>query len=281
MAGNAMNRANRAQIDAMVSRIPPEVRRQIAADAIDSQKSILAFPYYSTVRFNAALTGAGPFVYTVPSGTRKAFNYKIGDIPGAGSGFSTTFQAGKDETNLLKASETRDNADVLIWGIAAEVTPDSDPFFAAQIWRNAYVELALNGTDNYLLGPLGFFPQAGGLYGAGSSGIREPSVQQALDIPRGVLTNGNPTAGNYYRLPQPVRWESNGSGKKDTSLVVSCTVDSAIAFTTSLAADRAAVAGGANTSGTNAWTHPADGAVYVDIRFRLLSVSISERSTNT
>lgn len=277
----ATGRAQRAQIDAMVSRIPPEVRKAIAEDALNSQKSILAFPYYSTVRFNAARTGAGPYVYTITQGPRKCFNYQIGSTPGSGAGFSTTFQVGKDETNLLKASETRDNADVLIWGLAAEVCPGSDPYFAGVLWRNAYVELALSGTDSHLLGPLGFFPQAGGLYGQASSAMLEPSQLQALDIPRGFLSNGNPTAGNYYRLPQPVRWESNGSGKKDTSLVLSVGLDSDQAFTTTVAAARAAVAAGANTSGANAFAIPADGSVYVDIRFRLISVSISERSTNT
>lgn len=271
--------ATQDQLNQALSSVPSELRNHIAKLALNSQKSVLAFPYYSTCRFNAALSGAGPFAYTVAAGTRKCFNFKIGDLPGALAGFPTTLQMTKAETNLLKASETRDNADVYIWGIAVEARPSSDPYFVKQVWNNAYVELALSGTDQYLLGPLSFFPAGGGLYGAAPSAVTLPPATASTDVPLGHLNSGNPTAGNYFRLPQPVIWQANGSGKKDTSLVVSVTMDQPVAF--GGVADRAASAGGASTSGTNAFVHPADGTVFCDLRIRLISVSISERSTNS
>lgn len=261
------------------SQIPSEMRRGIAAEALASQKSVLAFPYYSTARFNAARTGAGPYAYTMASGTRKTFNYRIGESPGASAGFATGVQVGKAETNLLKASETRDNADVMVWGVAIEARPGSDPYFVKQLWANAYVELSLSGTDAHLLGPLTFFPQAGGLYGMAASLVETPDLQAPKARPDGVLSNGNPTAGNFFKLPQPVRWESGGSGKKDTSLVIAITIDNAIALAG--VADRAAAASVSGSPGQAAFVSPADGSIFVDLRVRLISISISERSTNT
>lgn len=252
-------------------------QQMAARAALASQKTVLAFPYFSTVRFNAARTGAGPYVYTIAAGTRKCFNYKIGDQP-TGAGFASTYTVGKTETNLLKASETRDNADVYIWGIAAELCSNSDAYMAKQVWRNAYVELALSGTDQHLLGPLSFFPGGGGLYGMGDSTVIVPSAIDSVSRAVGHLNNGNPTAGNYYRLPQPLIWQANGSGAKDTSLVISVTVDSAIA--TGSVTARSATAPSSGSTGQLAFDPPADGTVFVDVRFRLVSVSVSQRSAN-
>ena len=273
-------------LNTAMQNVPPDLRNHIAKLALDSQKTVLAFPYYSTLRFNAALNGtASPnAVYTVASGVRKCFNYRIGDIPGGGAGFSTTFQASKSETNLLKASETRDNADVYIWGIALEVRPGSDPWFTKEIWRTGYLELALSGTDQYLLGPFGFFPSAGGLYGQDRSNVLSAETQSPVGPLVGHLNNGNPQSSNYFRLPQPILWQKNGGGK-DTSLVISGSIDTAIASnvgpgTVGLGITRAAVAAGSANQQTTAYVIPADGSVFTDIRVRLMSVSVSDRSTN-
>jgi len=290
---SAMQRAHRANLMQQLQAVPPDLRKLIADEALSSQKTVLAFPYYSTVRFEGVKSGAGPSTYTVTSGTRKAFNYKIGDTGGGraslpGNGFNTSFTMTAAETNLLKASETRDNADVLIWGIAAEVRPGSDPALVRDVWRNAYVTMSLSGTDSHVIGRLSFLPSAGGLYGAQPSRLVEPSRLETYGQTLGHMNNGNPTAGNYFRLPSPVRWEANGSGKKDTSLVVSCILDNGIgtngpeaaSATTYQATARAAVASASGSTGIAAWGEPVDGSVFADVTFRLISVSISERSTN-
>jgi hypothetical protein len=266
---NSMNAARRLSVAQQMRFVSPEVRQQIASDAIKSQKSILAWDYYSTVRFDAVLSGGGPFTYTIAAGTRKAFGYKIGDQP-TQAGFRAGVTVGQAETSLLKPSETRDNADVYVWGLAAEVCQNSDAFFVKQLWRNAYVQLALSGTDQHLLGPLAFFPAAGGLYGASPSTVTTPPLPNVLDNPLPAMDSGYPSAGNYYRLPQPVIWQANGSGRKDCSLSIAVTIDNAIAL--SGVADRA------SASGVAPFTHPADGTVFVDIRWRLISISVAGRS---
>lgn len=278
MSDHALNQA--------MQNVPPDVRNHIAKLALDSQKTVLAFPYYSTMRFNAAANGtASPnAVYTCASGGRKAFNYRIGDIPGAGAGFSTTFQATKSETNLLKASETRDNADVYIWGIALEIRPGSDAWLTKEIWRSGYLELALSGTDQYLLGPFGMFPSAGGLYGQDRTNLQSADKDSPVGPLVGHMNNGNPQSSNYFRLPQPILWQKNGAGK-DTSLVMTGTIDTAIASnagpgSVGLGVTRAAVAAGTANMTASAYTVPVDGTVFTDIRIRLMSVSVSDRSTN-
>lgn len=286
MAGIQAN-ARRAQLQQMMARVPEELRGAIAKEALESQKSVLAFPYYSTVRLDGVRSGGGPFTYTVAGGPRKAFNYKIGDAPGVQSGFPLAFQATMAETNLLKASETRDNADVLIWGLAIENCSTNNSDFAREAWRHCYVQLSLSGTDQHLLGPLTFFPSAGGLYGSKSSSIEQPPLDSVKAPPDGHLNNGNPTAGNYFRLPHPVRWEANGSGKKDTSLIITVSNDLAIAFSgvTARAPMLACPCEGEDPPAppvvVAGYDPPADGDVFVDLRIRLISVSISERSTNT
>ena len=278
MGDQALNQA--------MQNVPPDLRNYIAKAALDSQKTVLAFPYYSTVRFNAAQNGtASPnAVYTCISGTRKCFNYRIGDVPGAASGFGTQ-QMTKSETNLLKASETRDNADVFIWGIALEIRPGSDPWLTKEIWRQAYLELALSGTDQYLLGPFHFFPSAGGLYGVDRTNLQGADLQSAAGPQVGHLNNGNPQSSNYFRLPQPILWQKNGGGK-DTSLVMSASIDAAIASnagpgSVGLGVTRAAVAAGTANAPATAYTVPVDGTVFTDVRIRLMSVSVSDRSTNS
>lgn len=288
---NLAQRAYNAQVLQAAAGIHPDVRKAIAQEALNSQKSILAFPYYSTVRVEAVRSGS--FTYTVTAGERKCFNYKIGDSGGGraalpGNGFNTTYVMTAAETNILQASQTRDNADVLIWGIAAEVRPGSDPVLVKDVWRNSYVKMALSGTDSHTLGRLSFFPSAGGLYGTAPTRLFVADVLSSYGPMLGHMNNGNPTAGNYFKLPAPVRWEANGSGKKDTSLVISLVNDNAIALSgpesatssTYTTADRTATAPSSGSTGQAAWTSPADGVVFCDITFRLISVSISERSTN-
>ena len=295
MASSAIQRAQAAALQQQMQNVPAALRQQIANEALNSQKSVLAFPYYSTLRFDGVVTGSGPYTVTITSGTRKCFNYKVGDAGGGsatlpGNGFATTYVASYSDTNLLKPSETRDNADVLIWGLAVEVRPGSDPQLTKSVFRNAYVTLSLSGTDSYQLGRLSFFPSGGGLYGAAPSLVVPASLLDAYGAIIGHLNNGNPTAGNYFRFPQPIRWQANGSGAKDTSLVVSVTTDTApltndgasASSTTYSVTARAAAASASGSTGVAAWPFvtPATSQVFCDLTFRLVSVSISERSVN-
>lgn len=268
------NYAQRARQYQQLANVPPDVRSLIAKDAIDSQKSILAFPYYSTVRVQTVRSGAGPFAYSIVSRQGiTAFNYKIGDslVP---AGFPAGTNSTDVETNILSASQTRDNSDVMIWGLAAYVTPDSDPLVTQLVWRNSSIYLALSGTDTFQVGRLEMLPAAGGLYGMGVSLLSQPPLNQTQDNPQGFINNGNPMAGNFLRFPNAIRWNANGSGKKDTSLTMTLFTNP---FSITGVTTRAA---GAGVSGYTAPAALAQGT-YCDIVFRLVSVSISERSENT
>jgi hypothetical protein len=281
---NPVSASRQAQINQYIASLPPEVRAAIVQSGIQDARAILPTPYWSTVRFGATVAAN---TATIAAGTQaKAFQYSIGqDMTVAG--FTTTTATGAD-TNLLRAGETLDNSDVYIYGLAADPTPNSEPRILENLWRDCLVELSLNGTSSIRLGTLNMFPGAGGLYGVGKSNLVLPSAQ---DTGRGAdggggtamsyLSNGNPMGGNFLRFPQPFKWCGVGTGGVDATLSIIVTLTRAVSIP--LAATRAAVAGGANTSGTGAWTQPATGGVgtIADIRFRLVSVSIAKRSVNT
>lgn len=252
-----------------LANVPPDIRQLIASDAINSQKSVLAFPYYSTLTVQATGVGTGTLVYTVGTQELKAFNYAQGNVLDA-AGFTPGTIATAAETNLLLASSTRDNADVMVWGMAAYLTPDSDPLFAQQVWRNSSIFMSLSGTDTFQVGRLEMLPAAGGLYGQGVSKLSQPPIANTFDVPQGFVNNGNPQSDNYMRFPNAIRWNANGSGQKDTSLVVKLQINKGFSFTS--------VARSAAT-GVSAYVPPA--TANATIVFRLVSVSISERSQNT
>ncbi len=268
--------ASRLRQYQQLAQVPPDIRSLIADDAIKSQKSVLAFPYYSTVRIQTTRTGSTAFTYAYAGGTVKAFTYAQGDTMSA-AGFPTTTVGTQAETNLLQASQTRDNSDVMIWGLAAYLTPDSDPEIARWVWRNSGIFLSLSGTDTFQVGRLEMLPSAGGLYGSGVSLLTDPPLGQSRDNAEGFVNNGNPMAGNFLRFPNAVRWNANGSGKKDTTLQIQLQTN---AFTVTPTPTTRAAA-----TGVAAYTAPSGTAgtpgTYCDIVFRLVSVSISERSENT
>lgn len=248
-----------AQIDQAVAGIPAAQRAAIGNAAIASQKAVLAFPYWSTVRFLADNDGMGTFTLAANTSVT-AFNYAIGQ-DASPAGFAAPFPATRSETNLLQASQTRDNADLLIFGIAAELCSNSDATLAQHLWRFVALRLQLSGTDGYDLGVLAHFPGGGGLYGQGIAGAILPGSQSVVQV--GSLSNGNPMAGSYYKFPAPLLWQAVGGGRKDTSLVVTCTNTSAFSF-----------------DGDAAMGQTLPDELIVDVRFRLISTSVSERSAN-
>lgn len=265
-----MKNIRRQQLAPLLEKIPPEIREMIAEDALQSQKAVLAYPYYSTVRVRAVRSGTTPtFTYTVDTNTRKAFGYKVGDeISQAGFAAATT--ATLADTNLTAGgSQTNDNSDVLIWGVCAELCQGSEILLAEPLWRHSVVQLSLGGTNTFTLGPLSLFPNPGGLFGAQRSKVVPGSVAEAFGMAAFEASNGNPTASSYRQLPQPVRWNASGSGKKDAALTISLTPTRPIVVA---GADRAAA------TGIEEFTAIAD--AFVDVRFSLVCLQVSERSTN-
>ncbi len=285
---NPATESQRQRLFQQLASLPPDVRAFIGQQYGESQISVLPLPYWSAMRFQAAVAGAGPFTYTIDTTTRIAFAYARGQSP-AIAGFPAAYgNATEAETNLLKANETRDNSDVWIWGVAAHLSPDSEPALARRVWRDTDVQISLNGTQSIPLGRLEMFPGAGGLYGSGPTFLRAPDgitagpgVDGGVGAQMGFVGNGYPAAGNFFRLPQPFKWAAVGSAGADSSLNISCTprrtiVESAIA--------RAAIPVTANITsvGTEAFTPPVANAMgtYVDVIWHLICVAVSKRSVN-
>lgn len=244
-----------------------------------TQKAVLGFPYYSSVRLRTTRTGAGPFTYTGAVTAAKAFGYKIGGVMDD-AGFAAGTVATMAETNILQPGSTRDNAEVLVWGWSVEIMTN-DPKLTRRFFRECVMLLSLSGTDTYQVGRLSFFPQTGGIFGMQRTLLEAGQLVETSGPLEGQISNGNPNAGSQFLLPDPVLWESIGSNKKDTNLSIQVKPERAIVETST---DRAAVAGAApGVSGrVEAFTSPADGALgtYVDLCIRLSSISFSERSTN-
>lgn len=274
---NPAEQARQAQLFQQLAQLPPDLRAFISQQAVSQQKTVLPIPYWSTIRIQATRAAGPPVVLTVDTTPRKAFQYSIGgDMQVAGFAAGTAAQP--CDTNLLRAGETLDGADVWIWGLAAELCSNSEPVIAAAIWRDAIVELSLNGTQSIRLGTLGMFPAAGGLYGAGRTFVLEPPLPQPGGADNGsgtvsYLANGNPMAGNFLRFPQPFQWNATGKGA-DASLSIIVTPNRTQTITCSAA--RAAAAG------VSAYTPPANLALgtFIDVRFRLVAVAVSPRSKN-
>lgn len=288
---NPAQEAYRQRLFAQLANLPPDLRAFIGEEYGDSQIAVLPLPYWSTVRFQATRAAGPPVAFTIDTSTRKAFAYAQGQdmtIAGFTAAARTAFLS---DTNLLKQSETRDNSDVWIWGVAAYLLPTSEPVLAQRVWADTSVELSLNGTQSIALGTLEMFPGAGGLYGFGKSFIRAPDILTAsanlADGPGeganvGFISNGNPMAGNFFRLPQPFKWSGVGTAGADSALSIACTPRRSI--TESMTA-RAAVAGAA--PGASGRVEPAtppaaagDIGTFVDVRFRLICVAVQRRSVN-
>lgn len=268
-----------ANLRAATAHVPGSIRRTIQEAALASQRTVTSLPYWSTVRFQATRTGAGPYAYAIPAGTSlKAFGYGIGGNA-VGAGFGASVSPTLAETNLTKASETLDNADVFIWGLAFEVCPGGMADLAAPIWRNVSVQLSLSGTDTLRVGTLHKYPSAGGLFGAAPSNAVAGFLSTTQGADLSYLQNGNPMGGNFGRFSQAFRWNAAGSAAKDTSLVISLTVENAISVAGN---DRALVAGAApgDSGRVEAFAASTQANAYLDVRCYLISESLSHRSQN-
>lgn len=262
--------------------LPADVRAQIQAQYGGAQVVLTDTPYYSCVRFAGVRAAGPPVLFTIDTTTRVAFSYGIGQ-PMTSAGFASGTNATQAETNLLQGSQTRDQADVWIYGATMNVTPDSDPVLAAQVVRKVFANISLNGTMQIPMGRIEQYPGGGGLYGAGSSALRQPDLATPgsglAENGAGAIVpffqNGNPMNSNFKRFACCLIWAGVGSGT-DSALGVSLTPSSAIVATCGLV--RAA------TTGVSAYTPPAaagDPGTYVDVVVALRAVSVQPRSQNT
>ena len=259
------------------SNLPRDVQAFISEKYGNQPVTVLPLPYWSTVRFQASVAVA--LSYTIDTSTRTAFSYGINnDMASAGRSGTVATLA---DTNLQVGGQTRDNSDVFIWGISAYLSQESEPSLAARIWRECSLQISTNGTTTLPLGTLELFPAAGGLYGQQRSFLKSPDFATTGAADNGIgsilpfANNGNPMAGNFFRIPQPLLWTGLGSGGSDTNLAISCTPTRTI--TEVAPANRVAAAGiGAVTAPT---VSGAQGT-FVDVRFHLTCVAVSPRSKN-
>lgn len=287
---NPADHAAKADLYRRMAAIPADVRQFIGDQYGQTQISVLPLPYWSTIRFQASVLGTTTKTFTIDTTDRKAFAYAQGQTMNI-AGFLTSYgTATLADTNLLKANETRDNADVWIWGLSATLSPDSEPALARRVWRDTSCQIALNGTQSIPLGTLEMFPGAGGLYGQGTTYLKSPDAtvtgpsdaEAGIGAQMGFVQNGNPMAGNFFRLPQPFKWAAVGSAGSDSSLILTCTPNRVIQET---AIARAAIpdVAGVTSIGTAPYTPPGaagDPGTFVDVRWHLICVAVAKRSAN-
>jgi len=258
--------------------LPPVVTDFIAKKYARAAVKVETVPYWSTVRFLATIGGV------IAAGTsRQAFAYGVGgDMAAAGR---SGILANLSDTNLLKAGETRQNADLFVAGIAAYITQDSEPALLGKIVRETHIEMTTDGTNTQPLGTLEMFPGGGGLYGAGNSFLKSPGQDGIGGKDNGAgaaisyANNGNPMAGNFFVLDTPVLWTGQTGVDSNFRLIAT----NARVITVPPGTVRVGVAAGAGTAGAGAFTPPAvtgDDGTFVDVRFRLAVWSISRRSVN-
>lgn len=287
--GNPVDVARNAQLAQALANIPPEIRGYVASQYDATQITVLPLPYWSTVRFQATRAAGPPVAMTITAGTRRAFTYAQGqDMTSAGFTAATTI-ATPGDTNLLRATETRDNSDFWIWGLACNLMPNSEPALAARIWRETYVDMALNGTQSIPLGCLEMFPGAGGLYGQGRSFLKSPDgntagpgTENGAGASFGFVQNGNPMAGNFFRFPQPFKWAAVGSAGSDSALSIGFTTGRDITenSTARTAVPVVAMVSPAQIAGFTPPAAATDFGGFVEVRVHLVGVAVSKRSVN-
>lgn len=264
--------------------LPPSVNRMIAERKQYQGKSltILSFPVWSTIRFQATIAAGPPVVATIDTSSRVAFSYGVNqDMGPAGRAGVLGSQA---DTNLQNAGQTRDQSDVLIYGFSAYITQQSEPGLVADVIRETDVQISTNGSVTLPLGTLEAFPYPGGLFGGGNSSLLLPDLESVGGVdggkgtPLSFFSNGNPTSGSFFKLDAPIFWAGLGSGP-DSALSIICTPRRAIVKTSALA--RAAGVAGVTYGGApGAFTPINAGKAFVDVRWRLHCASVQARSSN-
>ncbi|MDB4884470.1 MAG: hypothetical protein JWL95_3236 [Gemmatimonadetes bacterium] len=256
--------------------IPQTVARFIAEkkEYANKQLNLQSWPIHSVVRFAAGVVPGPPVVATIDTAPRVAFSYGLnGDMAPAGRPGVLATPA---DTTLQNPGQTKDQADVFIYGLSAMVA-GGEVGFLRDLFRETDVAISTTANVTIPIGTMDMYPQPGGLFGGGNSALLEPG----LSIPGGVdngegaqvlfATNGNPTAGSFRKLDSPLFWAGVGSGP-DSNLQLICTPRRPIIKTSS--AFRGAGAG------ISAFTPITAALAYVDIKWVLHAVSVQIRGSN-
>lgn len=274
-----------------ISSLPLDVQYLLRAKYGNKAESLtlLDQSLYSTVRFRGVRTAGPPVSFAIDTSPRVAFAYGLG-APMTGAGFAVADgNATFAETNLATGSQTRDNADFIFWAMGIQPrAKKNEPAILAQLADEVAVTISIGGNTNIPMGLIPHYPGAGGLFGAGRSFLKVPSIEAtgAGDADNGAgaaigfVTNGNPMAGNFRRYFQPFFWSKTGSGSADTAVNVVLAAQHAITETAGLA--RAAVAAGTANMAAGLFTPPADGGPgsLCDLVITLYGISVGARSAN-
>jgi len=263
--------------------------------ALQSQKRLTSYPYYSKVRFRALRTGDGPYTYPVAAGTTvRAFGYAVGEQKTSAGFLAPEGDATIADTNLTNRSQTTAGQSVLIRGVAIQAEPGamtrsdpSNPFdlrpqsakFLAALFESLSVEMSLNGDENrFRLGSLGNIPGGSGLSGGAGSPDGIPALQAPpAAVPFG--TNGWGTRANYYQLPEGLLWKPQGN--PDANLNIIFTVSRAITLNSGdpdnqLSNVTAANAAETEASGVAAYNFPT--VLAQDLRVLLVGEVVARRT---
>jgi hypothetical protein len=233
--------------------------------------------YFSRIRVSATSGGAGA-VYSVPAGNEFiGFGYaRGGDMGPAGApGVIATYA----DTNIQTPSQTIAGEILEVDGIGMILLGQSDAALAKQLDQNLSVKIRMNGNTDYPLGIPSMIPGPGGLFGVSDAQSVASNLGDQAGIQIGSLNNGIPYAMNYFALPEPMVWAN--AGKQDSTLnVIVKTERTTTTLLSYTSANRAAVAGGATTQGTAAYTAPLFAAVFLDYMIVVIARTVTRVSDN-
>jgi hypothetical protein len=233
--------------------------------------------YYSKVRFNTTLAS---LTYTVAQGqTVTAFGYGIGQDMAAGGRAGNP--ATPADTNITAANQTISGESVLIRGIGLLLMSGSDAHLAKQSDGQISVIASLNGGNpTYKLGIPTMLPGPGGFYGRSEAASVGPSPAEVVNGNIGALSNGLPSASNYFPFEEPIIWRS--AGKPDSAFNVQLRAEYAFSTNVNYAiASRAAIAAVASSFvGVNVYNAPSAAATYLEFMVELVGCTFNELSSN-
>lgn len=241
--------------------------------------------YYSTIRFQLQAVASpvpGTFNISLAAVERQAFAYALNQ-PMGGAGFippapapatgSGAAAASLTQTNLSQPKATRNGERMIITGISAFVSPNSDMELAAWVWQHANVQLVKNDNLRSPLGPLSFFPALSSIHGDGTAYNSEPAFNEILNTLK-IFRQSEGMIRNFDLSAAPVIWMPQG--QTDGSLYIAVNLDEPLAFQ---ATDRVAVPGTINAwsaaatknsapNGPNPVASPIVAGSYCDVIFR-------------
>lgn len=261
----------------------PGFLQWLGARFIGSQRTVFTRPYYSRIRFGAARSGAGPYAYSLAAGaTARAFSYGIGKDMASG-GFAAGQLATSADTNIQNDSQTRESESLKITGLQLLALPSAyessavagltawlaDPVFQAFLLAHIVVQVVRDaGGKIDLYGVPIMVPGSGGQFGAGTTGVLQPSLSDAQVGNVGAPNNGLPVRGNFYPFPRPYYWRPVSNP------------DSSFSLTLQLARDfqLGSIAARTGAAGVQAFTPPSQ--LLQDFMVVLVSEQESARSAN-